>query len=230
MSVIQLSHLTFRWPKQTENLLEIPSLTINKGEKVFLKGPSGSGKSSLLSLLAGISQPTSGEISLLQQPFSQLKSTQRDKFRADHIGYIFQMFNLLPYLSVIDNVLLPCRFSRQRKSQLSEDMKQEATRLLNQLHLPPECLERPISELSIGQQQRVAEARALIGQPELLIADEPTSALDHDNREAFIQLLMAECNKAETTLLFVSHDETLEMLFDRSIALNDINLAGREVS
>ena len=230
MSVIQLSHLTFRWPKQTENLLEIPSLTINKGEKVFLKGPSGSGKSSLLSLLAGISQPTSGEISLLQQPFSQLKSTQRDKFRADHIGYIFQMFNLLPYLSVIDNVLLPCRFSRQRKSQLSEDMEQEATRLLNQLHLPPECLERPISELSIGQQQRVAAARALIGQPELLIADEPTSALDHDNREAFIQLLMAECNKAETTLLFVSHDETLEMLFDRSIALNDINLAGREVS
>ncbi|MCW8330279.1 ATP-binding cassette domain-containing protein [Photobacterium sp. SDRW27] len=227
MNVIELTDITFRWPKQTENLLEIPALTIQKGEKVFLKGPSGSGKSSLLSLLAGISQPTSGEINLLQQPFSQLKPTQRDKFRANHIGYIFQMFNLLPYLSVIDNVLLPCRFSPQRKSRLSKEMEVEAKRLLEQLHLPQECLERPISELSIGQQQRVAAARALIGQPELLIADEPTSALDHNNREAFIQLLMAECDKAETTLLFVSHDETLETLFDRSIALNELNQAPR---
>lgn len=230
MSVIEVSHLTFSWPKQTENLLDIPSLRIEKGEKVFLKGPSGSGKSSLLSLLTGITQPTSGEITLLKEPFSSLKPAQRDKFRADHIGYIFQMFNLLPYLSVIDNVLLPCRFSSLRKIQLNGEMEQEAKRLLTQLHLPHECLEQPISELSIGQQQRVAAARALIGQPELLIADEPTSALDHDNREAFIQLLMAECEKADTTLLFVSHDETLEGLFDRSIALNDINLAAREIS
>ena len=229
MSVIELNQLTFKWPKQEGNLLDIPSLTITKGEKVFLKGPSGSGKSSLLSLLAGISQPTSGEITLLGQPFSQLKPNQRDKFRADHIGYIFQMFNLLPYLSVIDNVLLPCRFSRQRKNQLSGEMDLEAKRLLNQLHLPQECLEQPINELSIGQQQRVAAARALIGQPELLIADEPTSALDHANREAFIQLLMAECDKAETTLLFVSHDETLEGLFDRSIALGHINQAAKEI-
>ncbi|MCG7587741.1 ATP-binding cassette domain-containing protein [Photobacterium sp. OFAV2-7] len=229
MNVIELNDITFRWPKQTEDLLDIPSLTIKKGEKVFLKGPSGSGKSSLLSLLAGISQPTSGEIQLLQQPFSQQKPTHRDQFRANHIGYIFQMFNLLPYLSVIDNVLLPCRFSRLRKNRLSSAMDLEAKRLLTQLHLPQEYLEKPITELSIGQQQRVAAARALIGQPELLIADEPTSALDHDNREAFIQLLMAECDKAETTLLFVSHDETLESLFDRSIALNELNRAARGI-
>ncbi|WP_299019283.1 ATP-binding cassette domain-containing protein [uncultured Photobacterium sp.] len=228
MNVIELSNLQFRWPKQTANLLDIPSLSVRKGEKVFLKGPSGSGKSSLLSLLAGITQPTSGEINLLQQPFSRQKPTQRDKFRANHIGYIFQMFNLLPYLSVIDNILLPCRFSNQRKRQVTGSMEQEAKRLLSQLHLPLECLERPINELSIGQQQRVAAARALIGKPELLIADEPTSALDHDSREAFIQLLMAECEQANTTLLFVSHDETLESLFDRSIALNDINKATRE--
>ncbi|WP_084419186.1 ABC transporter ATP-binding protein [Photobacterium sp. J15] len=228
MNVIELSDLHFRWPKQSTDLLNIPSLTVKKGEKVFLKGPSGSGKSSLLSLLAGITQPNSGKISLLQQPFSTLKPSQRDKFRANHIGYIFQMFNLLPYLSVIDNVLLPCRFSEQRKRQVADSMEQEAKRLLSQLHLPEECLEKPISELSIGQQQRVAAARALIGKPELLIADEPTSALDHDNREAFIQLLMAECEQAGTTLLFVSHDETLEALFDRSITLKDINQAARE--
>jgi len=225
MNVIELNDLTFRWPGQTEDLLNIPHLYIEKGEKVFLKGPSGSGKSSLLSLLAGITHPSTGSINLLQQSFSHLKPTQRDKFRADHIGYIFQMFNLLPYLSVIDNVLLPCRFSARRKVQIKDSLEDEAKRILHKLHLPQSCLNRPISELSIGQQQRVAAARALIGQPELLIADEPTSALDHDNREAFIELLMNECEQAQTTLLFVSHDATLESLFDRSIALNDINQA-----
>ncbi|MGF1681972.1 ATP-binding cassette domain-containing protein [Photobacterium minamisatsumaniensis] len=225
MKTIELNNLTFRWPNQKYNLLDIPSLIIEEGEKVFLKGPSGSGKSSLLSLLAGISQPTTGNIALLRQTFSQLKSTHRDQFRADNIGYIFQMFNLLPYLSVIDNVLLPCRFSKERRQQLGKDMHVEAKRLLSQLQLPDDCLQRPVNELSIGQQQRVAAARALIGSPKLLIADEPTSALDHDNREAFIQLLMEECDRANITLLFVSHDETLETLFDRSISLNTINLA-----
>lgn len=229
MSIIEIRELTFQWPRQTQPLLDIPSLVVNQGEKVFIKGPSGSGKSSLLSLLAGINEPTSGSIELLGQSFSSLKPTARDRFRADHIGYIFQMFNLLPYLSVIDNVLLPCRFSALRKQQINGGMFEQAKQLLSQLHLPEECLERPISELSIGQQQRVAAARALIGKPKLLIADEPTSALDHDNREAFIKLLMAECDKSGTTLLFVSHDETLEPLFDRSINLNTINqAAGRQ--
>lgn len=227
MSIIEIRELTFQWPRQTKPLLDIPSLVVNKGEKVFIKGPSGSGKSSLLSLLAGINEPTTGTIKLLGQPFSTLKPTSRDRFRADHIGYIFQMFNLLPYLSVIDNVLLPCRFSTLRKQNVNGGMYEQAKQLLAQLHLPTECLDSPISELSIGQQQRVAAARSLIGKPKLLIADEPTSALDHDNREAFIKLLMAECDKSDTTLLFVSHDETLEPLFDRSINLNTINQAAR---
>ncbi|MGR5065281.1 ATP-binding cassette domain-containing protein [Photobacterium sp. DNB22_13_2] len=227
MSIIEIRELTFQWPRQIKPLLDIPALVVNKGEKVFIKGPSGSGKSSLLSLLAGINEPTTGTVELLGQPFSNLKPTARDRFRADHIGYIFQMFNLLPYLSVIDNVLLPCRFSALRKQKITGDMYEQAKQLLTQLHLPTECLNSPISELSIGQQQRVAAARALIGKPKLLIADEPTSALDHDNREAFIKLLMAECDKSETTLLFVSHDETLEALFDRSINLNVINQAAR---
>ncbi|WEM42047.1 ABC transporter ATP-binding protein [Photobacterium sp. DA100] len=227
MSIIEIRELTFQWPSQTQPLLDVPSLVVNEGEKVFIKGPSGSGKSSLLSLLAGINEPTSGTVELLGRPFSNLKPTARDRFRADHIGYIFQMFNLLPYLSVIDNVLLPCRFSKLRKKHIGGGMYEQAKQLLSQLHLPDECLERPISELSIGQQQRVAAARALIGKPKLLIADEPTSALDHDNREAFIKLLMAECDQAGTTLLFVSHDQTLESLFDRSICLNTINQAAR---
>ncbi|MEJ2765849.1 ATP-binding cassette domain-containing protein [Photobacterium sp. MCCC 1A19761] len=230
MNVIEVSNLSFRWPGQAAPLLDIPSLTIRQGEKVFLKGPSGSGKSSLLSLLAGITEPDAGEITLLEQPFSTLKPTRRDQFRANHIGYIFQMFNLLPYLSVLDNVLLPCRFSPQRTQKLNGTMTQEARRLINQLHLPESTLTQPIHALSIGQQQRVAAARALIGQPELLIADEPTSALDQENREAFIQLLMAECDQAGTTLLFVSHDATLEPLFDRCLTLDQLNRAAQRSS
>ncbi|UTV27469.1 ABC transporter ATP-binding protein [Photobacterium atrarenae] len=227
MNVIEVSNLSFRWPGQERPLLDIPSLTIRQGEKVFLKGPSGSGKSSLLGLLAGITEPDAGEIILLEHPFSTLKPTRRDQFRANHIGYIFQMFNLLPYLSVLDNVLLPCRFSPRRTQKLNGAMTQEARRLIKQLHLPESTLTQPINTLSIGQQQRVAAARALIGQPELLIADEPTSALDHDNREAFVQLLMDECDKSGTTLLFVSHDATLEPLFDRHLALNNLNRAAQ---
>lgn len=227
MTIIEISDLTFHWPKQP-TLLDIPSLTIRRGEKTFLKGPSGSGKSTLLSLLAGINLPTTGTIRLLDQTFSSLSATQRDRFRADNMGYIFQMFNLLPYLSVIDNVLLPCRFSDSRRQLLNGQLPQEARRLLTQLHLPDACLHRPVSTLSIGQQQRVAAARALIGRPPLLIADEPTSALDHDNREAFINLLMEECERQNMTLLFVSHDASLEHLFDRHLSLSSLNRATGE--
>ncbi len=229
MNVITIENLTFRWPGQNSDLLSIPHFTLKKGEKVFLKGPSGSGKSSLLSLLSGITDVSSGEIHLLDTPMSTLKPAQKDRFRADNLGYIFQMFNLLPYLSVVDNVLLPCRFSTRRKQNISGSMEQEARRLLLALHLPEESLSRPVSQLSIGQQQRVAAARALIGQPPLLIADEPTSALDHDNRTAFIELLMQECENAGTSLLFVSHDHTLEHLFDRGVDLLTLNQASQEV-
>ncbi|OAN18976.1 methionine ABC transporter ATP-binding protein [Photobacterium jeanii] len=230
MNVIEVSDLAFRWPRQASDVLKISEFTVKQGEKVFLEGPSGSGKSTLLGLLAGINQASHGEVTILGQKFSELKGSQRDKFRANHIGYIFQMFNLLPYLSVIENVMLPCRFSPLRQQRINSSLEQEAKRLLKQLHLPTDCLNKPISELSIGQQQRVAAARALMGQPELLIADEPTSSLDHNNREAFIELLMTECERSNTTLLFVSHDQTLQGLFDRTVSLNEINTTHHETT
>lgn len=164
-------------------------------------------------------------MSILGETVSSFSQGQRDRFRADHIGYIFQQFNLLPYLSVIDNVLLPCQFSSLRKNNVKQSLEQEAKHLLERLHLPKDKIHSPVIDLSIGQQQRVAAARALIGHPELLIADEPTSALDHDNRAAFIELLMEEATQANTTLVFVSHDPTLESFFDRTIDLPNINQA-----
>jgi putative ABC transport system ATP-binding protein len=155
------------------------------------------------------------------------RGAARDHFRADHIGFIFQLFNLLPYLDVRANVTLPCRFSatrRQRAAAASGSVEHEAERLLAHLGLAdPTLVERSVTELSIGQQQRVAAARALIGAPELVIADEPTSALDADARRAFLELLLAESDAAGSTVVFVSHDAALAPMFSRRIELTEIN-------
>ncbi|MEZ8825509.1 ABC transporter ATP-binding protein [Vibrio amylolyticus] len=225
-SVVDIANLRFAWPNASQDILNIPKLSIQEGEHVFIKGPSGCGKSTLLGLLTGINQVQHGVVDVLGTEIKSMSSSARDKFRADNIGYIFQQFNLLPYLSVIENVILPCQFSSLRKSHLTQSPQKEAEELLMRLHLPQELLNKPVVELSIGQQQRVAAARALIGSPKLIIADEPTSALDHDNRSAFIELLMEQANIARSTLVFVSHDPTLEGLFDRSINLKQLNEAG----
>ncbi|MNQ30501.1 putative ABC transporter ATP-binding protein [compost metagenome] len=227
-ALISLSNLGFAWPGQAQ-LLDIPSFTLERGESLFLKGPSGSGKTTLLGLLGGVQTPGRGSIRLLDQELSTLSASARDRFRVDHTGYIFQQFNLLPFLSVRENVELPCHFSRLRASRAIQrhgSIDQAAATLLAHLGLKePRLLERRADELSIGQQQRVAAARALIGQPELVIADEPTSALDFDAREAFLQLLFAECREAGASLLFVSHDQSLARLFDRSLSLAELNRA-----
>jgi putative ABC transport system ATP-binding protein len=230
-ALIELTDLGFAWPGQAE-LLDIPSFTLRRGESLFLKGPSGSGKTTLLGLLGGVQKPGRGSLKLLGQELAQMSSGARDRFRVDHTGYIFQQFNLLPFLSVRENVELPCRFSRSRAQRASErhgSVDDAAALLLEHLGLKAELLERRADSLSIGQQQRVAAARALIGQPELVIADEPTSALDHDAREAFLQLLFAECRAAGASLLFVSHDQSLSPLFDRSLSLAELNRAARPV-
>ncbi|MDX5373492.1 MAG: ABC transporter ATP-binding protein [Pseudomonadaceae bacterium] len=228
-ALIELTDLGFAWPGQAE-LLDIPAFTLRRSESLFLKGPSGSGKTTLLGLLGGVQKPGRGSLKLLGQELAQMSSGARDRFRVDHTGYIFQQFNLLPFLSVRENVELPCRFSKSRARRASErhsSVDNAAAQLLQHLGLKAELLERRADSLSIGQQQRVAAARALIGQPELVIADEPTSALDHDAREAFLQLLFTECRAAGASLLFVSHDQSLAPLFDRSLSLAELNRAQR---
>jgi len=229
-ALIQLSNLGFAWPGQPE-LLDIDSFTLQRGESLFLKGPSGSGKTTLLGLLGGVQKPNRGSIQLLDQDLSTLSASARDRFRVDHTGYIFQQFNLLPFLSVRENVELPCHFSKLRASRAMQrhgSVAQATSTLLAHLGLnEASLLERRAGDLSIGQQQRVAAARALIGQPELVIADEPTSALDVDAREAFLELLFAECREAGSSLLFVSHDQSLARLFDRSLSLAELNKTTR---
>ncbi|MCW5626919.1 MAG: ABC transporter ATP-binding protein [Burkholderiales bacterium] len=230
--ILQVQDVRFRWPRSGTDCIAIDHFEMARGERVFLRGPSGCGKSTLLSLIAGVQVAQSGRVVLLDHEWTRLSSTRRDRIRVDHVGYIFQQFNLLPYLSVLDNVVLPCRFSARRAVRAEEreggrGFVAEGRRLLQSVGLGEAFWNRRASDLSVGQQQRVAAARALIGDPELIVADEPTSALDEDLRESFMQMLMQSCAAAGSALLFVSHDSRLAALFDREVDLPRLNRAGQ---
>jgi len=225
---LAVDSLRFAWPGQPP-CLDVARFSIGAGETVFLHGPSGSGKTTLLSLLAGILLAQAGAVAVAGHDLGTLAARRRDGFRADHIGILFQQFNLVPYLSALENVLLPCRFSARRTRQATAaglTPRQEAARLLGRLGIGQLLHTRPAAALSVGEQQRVAAARALIGQPTLLIADEPTSALDEDNAHAFLDLLLSECGDS-CALLLVSHDLRLAPRFDRSVAMADLNRVAR---
>ncbi len=218
--IAELDKVVFRWSARDAACLDIERFALSPGERVFLHGPSGSGKSTLLGLLGGVLVQERGSVRVLGQSLEKLGAASRDRFRADHVGFIFQQFNLIPYLSAIENVMLPCRFSA-RRARLSAD----AARLMSRLDLHPSLHHRLAMRLSVGQQQRVAAARALIGRPELVIADEPTSSLDAERQRIFLDLLLHQCAEADATLLFVSHDHRLAGAFDREVALASINRA-----
>ena len=225
--ILDINNVCFRWKNSGSLVLNLPEFKIEKHEHVFLQGPSGSGKSTLLGLVGGILVSESGTLKVLGQDIQNLSRSGRDSFRVDHIGFIFQLFNLLPYLSIEENVILPLSFSSiraKRAGRTKIDQFKEAKRILKALALEEQLANKsPVTELSVGQQQRVAAARALIGNPELIVADEPTSALDSDLRHSFLELLFGECKKAGSTLLFVSHDSTLSDLFSRKISMDEIN-------
>ncbi|MEM7041933.1 MAG: ABC transporter ATP-binding protein [Pseudomonadota bacterium] len=227
-NVAQMDGVRFRWPGPQGFALGIEAFHVARSEKLLLIGPSGSGKSTLLSLLCGIVTPDEGRVRVLDTDLGTLDAAARDRFRVEHVGIIFQMFNLLPYLSVIDNVLLPLSFStkrRQRALEGSSSVDAEARRLLARLGLDPDTLSRQsAARLSVGQQQRVAAARALIGRPEILVADEPTSALDRKHQRHFLELLFSEAEVAGTTVVMVSHDETLAPEFDRIVDLDKVQV------
>lgn len=228
-NIVHLTDVRFAWHKQADPVINIPSFYIARGEHLFLQGPSGSGKTTLLSLIAAVLSPQSGSVVIDNVALDSLRGSQKDQFRVDHIGLVFQQFNLLSFLSVAQNVQLSCRFSKTRKARAGGSKRaldDETDRLLEAMKLDPDDIRhRDTSQLSVGQQQRVAVARALIGQPPLIIADEPTSSLDSDSRQAFLELLFNETKAAGSTLLFVSHDVSLASAFDRSVDLRSINTA-----
>ena len=223
---VTIENLEFTWANKV-HALSIRHFSIGPGERLFLHGPSGSGKSTLLGVIAGVFAPTAGEATVLGYPFHAMNSAARDRVRADAMGVIFQQFNLVPYLNLTENVLLPCRFSPDRASRVGAteaERIEKARALLSRLGLAEEArANRAAAELSVGQQQRVAAARALIGSPSLIIADEPTSALDSETRNTFIETLVSEAQDA--AVLFVSHDALLSEHFDRLVAIDSINFS-----
>ena len=223
--ILVLEKVRFGW-ESTHNLINIEHFSVRQGESVFLRGPSGSGKSTLLGLIGGVIVPQTGDILINDENLVTQSSARRDRIRADHLGIIFQQFNLLPYLSVVDNITLPCQFSKLRLLRSEEfhgSPQREAVELVKRLGLAAEFLDKPVMQLSVGQQQRAAVARALIGRPSLIIADEPTSALDSDNRDRFIELLNEQRQEFNTSLLFVSHDASLAGHFDRVEEFEQVN-------
>lgn len=218
---LSLRNVRFRWPGRAGFSLSVDDFAVAPGETVLLLGQSGSGKSTLLSLICGTILAESGQVRVAGQDLAQLTSAQRDRFRGEQIGMIFQQFNLLPFGTVRDNILLPLRFAPRRRAAAGEGAK-TAAELCRALELPDGILTAKAATLSVGQQQRVAVARALIGRPPILIADEPTSALDAGTQSKFLDLLFDQVRAHGTTLLMVSHDASLADHFDRVLRMEDI--------
>ena len=223
--IIDLVNLKFSYAEQSSSrVIDIPSWSLSAGEHTLIHGSSGSGKSTLLNILNGLLSVDSGHVKVLGQRIDEMTNRQRDTFRANNIGYVFQQFNLIPYLDAIDNIQLANYFSKS-KSISKSTITTEIETLLQTLNIAEKDWKKPVRALSIGQQQRIAIARALINKPTLIIADEPTSSLDQENSDAFMKLLMALVDKHEITLLFVSHDVSLSHYFSRIELLSDINHA-----
>ncbi len=227
--IIEFEDVRFAWPGRTAFALSVPAFSVAPGETVLLLGESGSGKSTLLSLLCGTVLADSGHVRIAGKDIGGLPGGTRDKFRAEHIGVIFQQFNLLSFGSVLDNILLPLRFAADRRSRC-DDARAQAITLCRSLGLPEDAPTQKAASLSVGQQQRVAVARALIGKPPILIADEPTSALDEESQGNFLDLLFDQVRDQGSTLLMVSHDPRLADRFDRVVRMSDVAFVERQAA
>lgn len=223
-AAVWLRDVEFAWPAGGFRL-RVGAFDVARGERVLLLGHSGSGKSTLLSLICGLVSPDCGSIHVAGHDLTALSGARRDRVRADEIGVIFQMFNLLPYATGLDNILASLLFSRQRRARC-EHPRASALALTAALGLSDDLVVNgPAAALSVGQQQRIAAARALIGGPGLIVADEPTSALDADAQADFLAILADQVARTGGTLIMVSHDQALAPRFDRVVALADVTQA-----
>lgn len=205
-TLIELQDVDFRYPAIGGFGMHIPRLSIPRGECVAVVGPSGSGKTTLLGLLAGILTPARGSMVINGTDLVALNDTQRRRFRIGHIGQVFQAFELLHYLTVLENVMLP-HYILATGAEV-KTVRQRALELLSDLGLSGKAASRP-AELSQGEQQRVAVCRAMLNQPALLLADEPTGNLDQANKQNVVDLLLEQAHRKHSTLLMVTHDQSL---------------------
>lgn len=220
--ILSLRDVAFTFRSNEHFALHIAAFSLAAGERVLLLGPSGSGKSTMLNLLSGVLRPTRGDIILATQNLCAMSLWRLDSFRGEHIGLIHQTFNLVPWLSAAQNIALGLAFSPQRKARLHRSVEAEVPHLLSAVGLAPEVFaDQMAANLSIGQQQRVGAARALIGQPELILADEPTSALDPDTTADFMRLLTGSLDPQRQALIMVSHDHRLAPYFTRTVNMPD---------
>ena len=219
---VAIKNLAFSYPGSRGFGLKIENLSLAIGETYLLLGPSGSGKTTLLNLLAGTLKADSGTLHLAGHELSAVKPSHMDLFRGEHIGFIFQTLNLIPWLSARDNIALGLAFAPARRKRLTVPVDDAVADLVKLLKLDEVLVSKPAGQLSIGQQQRVAAARALIGAPDIILADEPSSALDEANTDAFFNLLFSGLDRARQTLLVVSHDTRLVDYFDHVLAVDDI--------
>ena len=222
--MIQLNDVSkhFQRSDQTVRALDQLTLRIDQGEFVAVRGPSGCGKSTLLSVIGGLCLPSAGTVTVLENEISSMNSAERAQFRAAHVGFVFQMFHLLPYLTVLENVLVAARSTHQQEDQ------QKATELLEQFALQDRLWHRP-GQLSAGERQRVAMARALLPQPGLLLADEPTGNLDPENSSTVLNLIKQFHDQGGTVLL-VTHDEQAASQASRTILLEQGQLVSEVVT
>lgn len=201
-------------------ILDIHSFSLERKELVFLEGQSGTGKTTFLNLIAGILVPDEGSVELDGEALEGMSESKRDRVRAKKVGYIFQSFHLLQGLSALENVLISMSFSGKVDRARAIDLLEQVG-LKERLHYQP-------GQLSVGQQQRVAVARALANHPQLVLADEPTGSLDRQHASAALKLIIDICRRNEASLLLVSHDSAVSSLFDRSCSLLELNSAIEE--
>lgn len=217
--MIAIKDLEFHYPGR-EFVLNIPELNIDSASTTAIIGPSGTGKTTLLNLIAGYFVPQQGQICINNKPLSELKEKERRAFRIQNIGLVFQEFELMDYLNVLDNILLPFRISPALK--LDEKVRQRAIELADAMHISDK-LHRNINCLSQGERQRMAICRALLPEPPLLLCDEPTGNLDPDNKQIVMDLLISEVKQHETTLVTVTHDHQLLSNFEQVVDFDLLN-------
>lgn len=218
--VVEIKELIYRYPGVAAHAVFVEHLSVHSGEQLVLTGHSGGGKSTLLHLIAGLMDPTSGTIDIHSTRIHTLRGSKRDRFRGRHIGMVFQTFQLLHGFSVIENIYAALMFSDLPRDQ----HRTRALSLLIQLGI--DTPDTRIQDLSVGQQQRVAIARAIAGSPKVVLADEPTAALDPEFATASMDLLQDACRSIGASLICVTHDTSLIHRFDRHERLEALSTAG----